>query len=401
MATIRSRGRSGVFHALWYVSVPTADGKHRQKLMQRSTGKTNRRQAQDLADQWEKESKRPEREVSLDQARKVLAEMYRRATGHDAGDLKMTVREFGERWIRGKTSEVEKATIAFYKTSLKQFCAFLDGSGFGSRQIYEVTTALITDFRDALAADVSKTTANHHLKAIRMLFKAAKLEGWMPDNPADAVRTLKVRRAEKQQPRPFVLEQLPAILAACDDEWKSIVRLAFYTGKRLIDVALLMESGVDLLKKRIRWNIQKTDRTEFSPIHPALLEHLIKREWSDRGDRPMHPRSHGAVSRAVGSAKTSTLSKQFEHILIRAGIREVASKNAAPVDGVRRRPRNPYSFHSLRHTMATNLAALGVDRRVAMELVGHESEDVHEGYTHLPFELLREAIERLPSLDDP
>lgn len=396
MATIRSRGRSGVFHALWYVRVPTADGKKRQKLMQRSTGKTNRRQAQDIADQWEKESKRPEREVSLDQARKVLAEMYRRATGHDAGDLKMTVREFGERWIRGKTPEVEKATIAFYKTSLKQFCAFLDGRGFGERQIYEVTTALITDFRDAVAGNVSKTTANHHLKAIRMLFRAAKLEGWMPDNPADAVKTLKVRRGEKQQPRPFALDQLPMILEACDEEWRSMVLLAFYTGKRLIDVALLMESGVDLLKKRIRWDIVKTDRVEFSPIHPALLDHLMRREWSDRGDRPMHPRAHASVTNATATGKTSTLSKQFEHILIRAKLRTVKTQ---PLEGAsRRRPRDPYCFHSLRHTMATNLAALGVDRRVAMELVGHESEDVHEGYTHLPFELLREAIERLPSL---
>lgn len=413
MATVRARGRKRVFHALWYVHAApatqdqggTKSGRKR-KLMQKATGTTDRRKAQEIADRWEKEAQRPESEITMEQVRSVMADMWRRAKNAEP-DMKMTARDFGERWIRSKKADgLEHSTITFYKSSIKQFCDHLDRAGLGGRQLFEITPAMITDFRDALAEQVSKTTANHHLKALRMFFKAARLEGWNPDDPAERVKTLKVRRADKQKARPFSNEQVQMILPLCNEEWRSVVWIAFYTGKRLIDVATLMESQVDVFKKLIKWVIQKTDTLELSPMHPALHAHLMKREWSDKGDRPMHPKLHALVKKATGTARSSALSKQFEHILIRAGLRCAKTRTLdenshnAEKRPARRRLRDPYSFHSLRHTLSTNLMKAGVDKRVAMELVGHEDQDVHEGYTHFPLELLSAEIGKLPSLRD-
>lgn len=371
-------------------------GKRRSKLRQRSTGTSDKKTAQKIADKWEEESRRPESEMSMTQMRKVMAEIYLRMKKQDA-KLNMTIREFGARWIRGKKVEgLAHSTLAFYRSAVTSFSDFLDKRGRGGCQVFEITPADVTDYRDLMSEEgLSRTTVNHHIKALRMLLTAAKQEGWTPDNAAQQVKTLKVRRADKQKARPFSLEQVKAILDVCPEEWKSIVRLAFYTGKRLIDVAMLMESQVDVFKKVIAWEIQKTDATEFSPIHRALQAELMKRDWSDKGDRPMHPKAHSLVNRTTGTSRSSALSKQFEHILIHAGLREkkVAETGAKQS---RRRERQPYTFHSLRHTLSTNLAGLSVDKRVAMELVGHESENVHDGYTHFPLELLREAIEKLP-----
>ena len=405
MASVRVRGRNGVYYALWWVPCAPRDGDtgrkgRARKLMQRPTGETDRKKAMAIAERWEQESRRPASEMTMDQVRRVMADLYRQANGRDA-DLQMTPRAFGERWLRGKKADgVASSTLTFYTSSIKQFCAHLDRAGLGKRQLFEITPAMITDFRDALSEQVSKTTANHHLKALKMFFKAARIEGWNPDDPSERVKLIKVRRIEKQKAQPFSIEQVKRVLEICDDEWKSIVRIAFYTGKRLVDIALLMESQVDVLKRAITWHIQKTDAFERSPIHPALLDELMKREWSDGADRPMHPRSHELVKKATGTSRTSALSKQFEHILIRAGLREAKAGAASmePGEKTRRRPRAMYSFHSLRHTLTTNLASASVDKRIAMELVGHDSEDVHDGYTHLPFELLAAGIEKLPSI---
>ena len=55
-------------------------------------------------------------------------------------------------------------------------------------------------------------------------------------------------------------------------------------------------------------------------------------------------------------------------------------------------------FHSLRHTMISNLANADVSADVRKEFAGHSSDEIHRRYTHLDLETQRRAIARIPSI---
>lgn len=56
------------------------------------------------------------------------------------------------------------------------------------------------------------------------------------------------------------------------------------------------------------------------------------------------------------------------------------------------------SFHSIRATAATFLQSAGVAQGMAIKLVGHDSESIHEVYVKPDAELLRRAAEVLPEI---
>lgn len=61
----------------------------------------------------------------------------------------------------------------------------------------------------------------------------------------------------------------------------------------------------------------------------------------------------------------------------------------------RRRTWHSKTFHCLRATVVTMLHANGVSQGMAMELVGHDSPEVHAVYLRPSADQLREAAERL------
>jgi integrase len=58
----------------------------------------------------------------------------------------------------------------------------------------------------------------------------------------------------------------------------------------------------------------------------------------------------------------------------------------------------PYSIHSLRHSLATWLAAAGVEESMRMRLIGHEDEAINRGYTHAGAEQAAAALAKVPGL---
>lgn len=64
----------------------------------------------------------------------------------------------------------------------------------------------------------------------------------------------------------------------------------------------------------------------------------------------------------------------------------------------RRRTWHSKTFHCLRASVATMLQSAGVSQGLAMELVGHDSAEVHAVYIRPNAEQLRHAVAALPQL---
>ena len=56
------------------------------------------------------------------------------------------------------------------------------------------------------------------------------------------------------------------------------------------------------------------------------------------------------------------------------------------------------SFHALRHTAVTLLKEAGIPAATVMELVGHDSKEMSQHYTHVGRDSLTQAAEAFPVL---
>jgi integrase len=370
-------------------------------------------------------------ELSEGRARELLARLCEASTGTA---LKFyTVRSWAADWLAMKAATGKPATMARYGSSVKVFLAWL-GERADSK-LEAVTKADIRAFRDAIRIGwnpppvkavkpkpgksqpappprTAKTT-NHYASDIAGMFRAAVREGLLLASPAAALDRLPEHDSTEREV--FTVAEVGQLVTAAGDiewqanvfpsatprygpraarceDWQGMILLGFYAGARLGDCARLTWGNIDLTRKTLSFMPAKTERKRKRlevPLHPRLVSWLEGREPSEDPSSPLFP------------------SLQNTHVSGKAGLSSqfVAIMNAGKIDrrNVRvgtkeRRAQNARSFHSLRHSLTSTLANADVSEEIRRRIVGHESAEVHAGYTHHERETLARAVEKMPSV---
>jgi integrase len=331
MSSIWKNPKSPFWTACWR----DAEGQQRR----RSTKTTDRRLARRIAQEFESATRQKR---TLHQLEKVLRAFHEELCGESSRT--QTLRIFSAEWLAEKQPSVSASTFKFYQAAVEKVCTF-----FGQRAdqpIAEITRGDLVGFRNEIAKEVSASTVNHDLVAVRMLFGDARRRGALAENPAldiKPVRELDDPNASAR--RPFTIPELQAVLAIADDEWKSMIRLGLYTGGRLGDVALLRWSSVDMEHSELRFTARKTGKATCVPIAGPLREVLSSLPSSDDPLGFLHPRAAAGVEKGGASAG---LSARFGELLELAGLRPVYQRPQAGTRGGGRHRMSPLSFHSLR-----------------------------------------------------
>jgi integrase len=380
MASLTKRPTS----KFWVACFTDRNGRRRKC----STKKLNRKEAQKIADQFEEAARRKQTAI---QVRRVLSRLHREITGDDFSHT--SIRGFFESWLERKEPEVAPSTLAFYRNAAAKFLTFLGPAA--EDDLTAVTRDQLTRFRNEQARLFSATTTNHQTKFLRMVFRAARREELVADDPAEFVET--VRQRDRMDRRPFTLDELRAILAVADEEWKSMILCALYTGQRLSDIAALTWANVDLTQNEIRFVTRKTGKRMMIPIATPLARYFEALPSSDEPDAPVHPRAYAIIN---VQGKSGHLSNQFADLLAQAGLRKKTPhrKTHGRGRGARREGAPSLSFHCLRHTAVTLLKEAGVPDAAIMALVGHDSVAMSTHYTHIGKEALEKAAAAFPSL---
>jgi integrase len=194
----------------------------------------------------------------------------------------------------------------------------------------------------------------------------------------------------------FTIEQIHALLAVCDAEWRGMILVGAFAGLRLGDIAKLTVGNLDLDRRTLRFSPQKDKRSSQRrelevPLHPDLERYLL--------DQPLADESNAAVFPALSQRKiggSTGLSAKFRKLMKKAGI---TATKLTERNGGKGRCFYNLSFHSLRHTFVSMLANRGVHQEVRMKLAGHTT-DVHARYSHHDLELLRKNVATLPTLTE-
>jgi integrase len=301
-------------------------------------------------------------------------------------------RDYCARWLAARRAETAPGTHRRYGDVVAKFLAYLGPAA--NRGLDEITSDQIAAFRDAQLALSAPATTNHCMKVVRMIFRAARRDGFLFRDPAEAVKPAK--QTQMAGRRPFSLPELRAVLGVANAEWRSLVKFGLYTGQRLGDIAALTWAQIDLARDEIALVTRKTGKRLLIPIAPALRDHLLVLPAPDNARAPVHPRAAATMQAQQG--RVGTLSRQFAEVLIAAGLRPPRDHGSRGIGRRGRRVGEELSYHSLRHTAVSLLKDAGFPDAVVMALVGHESAAMSARYTHVGKEALQRAAGALPEI---
>jgi integrase len=369
------RGKS----PFWYCAFTLPDGRRTF----RSTKQTERKLALGICLEWEKSAGQGRDGTFTEaQARKVLNTIL-----ENTGQAPMqteTIREYFANWINGKELAKKPRTAERYRIVVERFLGSLGQKS--NRPLGALTVRDLETFRDQSMFDgKAPNTVGIEIKILRIVLSAARRQGRIITNPAEAVELPKSVSNTRDV---FTSDQVRLLLAAANDEWQTAILAGFYLGARLLDVVNLTWENVDTAAGVITYEQRKTGRPVVAPLHPDLKNHLFKMA----GDDPRAALCPTLQKRSVGGRKG--LSVTFTNIMREAGI----SQHQVKGKGKQGRAFSKLSFHSLRHTFTSALANANVPAEVRQKLTGHADAATHQKYTHLELQPLQAAIGTLPSV---
>ena len=302
----------------------------------KSTGTTNRRQAQ-LVDQKFKDE--------LNLARQGIREAH----------PEMTFGELVARFL------AEGGQRPWHLDRLKLLLPY-----FSETPIGRISRPMVHDYRRYRHAQkkITETTVNRDVQCLKHLLFWALDEGFLAANPLSRMRLVPVRR------KPGLvlgLEDEPKLLRAAAPHLRDIITLALDTGMRRGELLSERWEHVDLARRLLFVTRSKTAAGEAREI--PLTDRVYELLLAKRKEEGLLITLEGKPIHAIKTA--------WKAAIRRAGIRYLR-------------------FHDLRHTFNTRLMEAGVMQEVRKALMGHSSgEDVNAIYTHVELPAKREAIRKL------
>ncbi len=357
----------------WFARFTDAKGKR----VNRSTRETNRGKAKIIAEAWERAA-RGARNGALTRmkAKEVLDQIL--------ADIRCdpipsaTIKEILDGWI----DDVDNVgTQNRYKVVAGKFLEHLrDRASIPGN---EINTADVQAFITKRGKERAAKTASNDLRCLSAAFSRAMRLGLVDRNPCLAVKPPEGSSVTR---KPFSAEQVAMLIkAAPSDEWRTLIRIMWFTALRLGDASTLQWSEVDLANGSMIRKQEKTGDDVSIPLHPELIEDLE----SIAGD------IGGAILPTLSTLKPGGkrgLSEQFGDIVLAAGIDPERVKTR----GGRALAR--LSAHSMRHGATTAMANAGADADKRMLITGHSDTESHKRYTHHGVESLRATVGKIPSL---
>lgn len=173
-------------------------------------------------------------------------------------------------------------------------------------------------------------------------------------------------------PRPKKAEKLPNVLgekemtrlfrALDNPKHKAILFAAYSAGLRVSEVVALRLKDIDSERMQIKVVAGKGKKDRYVTLSPVLLQ-ALRAYIKSSEQRPTVFLFESETAGVPYSARAAQ--KVFQRAKAKAGIRK------------------DVSFHSLRHSFATHLLEKGIDIRFIKDILGHESIQTTEKYTHV------------------
>ena len=334
--------------------------------------------------------------IASRRANALTMDFFQALTGKTVAQ--MTLKAALADWLNEARGATGKRTLERYQAFAASLEAYFKANDQGPL-VSEIERAPLQQFLSQKRAGVSATTANMARKCLSIFFRRCKNIGAIRDNPTEAIKAFKAGRGEQQARRAFTAAEMASLYRVAPDPfWRYMVLAGFFTGLRLGDLATMPIGAVDFTAKTINIRTRKTDTVLHIPIAPPLFETLkaLKAERKDAAaSEPFWPEQAKRYE-AVGPGWFSQ--RFYDLLLIKAGLAKARPHRPGTKTKADKRKVNEVSFHCFRHAYVSTLAALGQNQQIVKALAGHSSDEISDLYTHIPPEVLRNAVALLPDI---
>jgi site-specific recombinase XerD len=284
----------------------------------------------------------------------------------------VTWNKAAEGWLAAKASKPR--SLEKYRNDVAHFTRWL-GVRAG-HDLRGITADDIAEFRQSLAdSGLAESTVVYIIKAVRSVLKRAVLLRQIDVNPAELVS---LHRTGGTSRKAFTKDEITAILAAAEPEWRTACLFGLLYGMRIGDAT----------------------RRSHEEIKDGVL-HFVPEKKSRKGVVVSVPlmgelvglRGSGKITPTLAAMSASVASRNFIRLLDKAGVERAISKKTG-----KGRQQSDKSFHSWRHTTNSLLVDAGVDQRVRQLICDHDSTKVSNNYTHASIETMAKALTPLASI---
>jgi integrase len=255
---------------------------------------------------------------------------------------------------------------------------------FDSTPLVKITKPKLLDLRTSLKErdePLSNATLNTLFASLSAAYSYFIEQGWCSENPLKFIRDLEVAE------RPFLWLQsageVQKLLAACNENIRTLVAVLVGTGMRLDEALHLMWTDIDLQHRVIhvhrgRRGAPKSGRLRHVPIFDSVLTVLREMKLAKGENTLLWPGAkRDKFDEPLPRNKTSVF-RPFKSAVIRAGL-----------------PKK-LRLHDLRHTFAGLFLASGGDIFKLSKILGHSSVAItQEVYAHLQPDAFSEDYSRV------
>jgi integrase len=291
-----------------------------------------------------------------------------------AGPQRRTVDQAGRAYIDHleHVMERKRTTIADYRGYLRKHL----GPFFGEQPLDKIDAMKVTAYLLAKKREgLSSKTVQNHLNFAHGIWVFSVKRGWALTNPVALVDRPKSARSSHRRIQFLQPEELEALVRAVPDDLLGDVERPLYlcaamTGLRQGELIALRWRDVDWTASRIRvaesfthghFDSPKNHRGRSVPLADRLAQeldlHFQHSLWTRDNDLVF---AHPLTGHVFDASK---IRKRFNDAIERAELHRI-------------------TFHELRHTFGTQMAAAGAPLRAIQEWMGHADASTTEIYAH-------------------
>ena len=281
-------------------------------------------------------------------------------------------------------------TVKSYQEDIDKFCDFIYHEGV---MIDDVDVICIRNFlTEELNQGISKRSCKRRLSSLKHFYKYMVNVGYIKDNPFVFISAPKV---ETKYPHALYKDQIEELFKRNSERTdelalrdQAILYLLYYSGIRAHELVNLPIQSVYLRERAIRV-LGKGNKERIVPF--SIDCQKVLKKYIDK-ERPILVQKHIELEKRKPEEKKSD--DLLSPLFFNANGGQLTTRGLEYIlDAIEEKIGLYVGLHPhiLRHSFATHLLENGADLRVIQELLGHESINATQVYTHVTEEAMKET----------